>query len=326
MSDTNGRLMETLRELSDAVRGVNPQLASRLERLDLSGELAKDANEQLHGGRRPRDDVHGTHNNVAVHLMEERLERLLSNHRARSVLADEARAVMEEQADEYEREAARLSELLYSAGLPRPTLPASNSCGESRAGEAYFGGEALALVAGVANELDLSTCSEVSLQVAWGLLALEDMTAAQTKTTLSRKRSEIQRLLRRAEEGSRRLDASLEEAATRLGKGDRQLAQQVLPYAQDMPLREVKYRDQAALHKAELHSTGFNPQHRHRSLVERHTEVEQLQARLREVQARLDTFHGLPASQDGAQLQVRQCQENLASLQQRLHSALGLQG
>lgn len=46
----------------------------------------------------------------------------------------------------------------------------------------FLGGEALELVAGVANDLDLSSSSsEVALALAWGHLALEDMTAARNK-------------------------------------------------------------------------------------------------------------------------------------------------
>jgi hypothetical protein len=64
---------------------------------------------------------------------------------------------------------------------------------------------------------------------------------------------------------------------------------------------------------------------KHHALVAQHEDLEAAQARCREAQGRLEAFHGLPATQHGAEMLVAQARQNAESMQRLLHTALGLQ-
>ena len=133
------------------------------------------------------------------------------------------------------------------------------------------------------------------------------------------------------------MGAGVDVARSALHRSDQQLVQQVLPYHRDMPSKELKYKELARQFKEELREVahplglsgeggeGVKREVKHRALVSQHEDLEAAQARLREVQGKVESFHGLPATQHGAEMMVVQARQNFESTQRLLHNALGLQ-
>ncbi|KAG1661127.1 hypothetical protein FOA52_011857 [Chlamydomonas sp. UWO 241] len=264
-----------------AVRLSNPALASKLECLgsDLSDE------EGL------------------------RVDRIMSNYQAACRRSAHAAEAMEAQAEEYEAEVARLSELSAAAGLHPDSLPAGVR-------------DHLAALAGIANELDLAaSVSDNALCAAWGSLCVEDMRAARLSMMLSLKGGELDRLEKKVQAGKAELEASMAAARTRLARADRQL-----PIDTNLQEKLVKYRDQAGKHQRELDASGARPELKHSALVAQHADLEALQALLASKRESTAAFHGLPPSVEHARLQLQQLQEMIGGMQQRLYARLGLQG
>lgn len=239
--------------------------------------------------------------------------------------------LMKAQTMEYEQETDRIKELLSLSGLDLLTL------------DSYLG-PALTTMAQVTSDLGLAGASlsnfstlDLSTSLTWGQMAIDDAKATNRLLELQTRRSEIERCLKRAKEGSRGLNAGLDVARSKLQRSDQQLAQQVLPYHRDMPSKEVKYKELAREFKEELKETamplgltgeggeGVKEEVKHHALVAQHGELEAAQERLRVQQGKLEGFHGLPATQHGAEMLVAQAKQNVESMQRLLHNALGLQ-
>ena len=239
-----------------------------------------------------------------------------------------ATELMQAQSIEYQHESDRLKELLSLSGLDLATLDASL-------------GPSLSSIAETATELGLAGHAlsnlELSANVAWGQMAIDDARSTNRLLEIRKRRAELRALLKRAEEGSRGLESGLDAARLTLQRSDQQLMQQVLPYYRDMPAKEIKYKELSRQFKEELKEVAtplglsgeggeeVKKSVKHHALVAQHEDLEAAQARCREAQGRLEAFHGLPATQHGAEMLVAQARQNAESMQRLLHTALGLQ-
>ena len=264
-----------------------------------------------------------------------RLESMITMHNQETInnsttqtASARASDIMHAQAAEYEEEAMRLRELLALSGLDPLTLD-------------HTLGPSLLSIASLASELglsgSLSSSLELSASLAWGQLALDDISCTSRLFALKKRRGEITRCLKRAQGGMKDLDSSLEDAASRLSQSDHQLSQQVLPYYREIPSKEIKYKDIARQFREELKGVSLplglmgqggdavKNEVKHYALVGLHEELEVAQGVLKEAHLKLEAFHGLPATQHGAELLLAQARQNTESTQRLLHNALGLQ-
>jgi hypothetical protein len=259
-----------------------------------------------------------------------RLEAMLALHEVQvdAPALSSATELMQAQSIEYKQESDRLKELLSLSGLDPATLDASL-------------GPSLSTIAKTTAELGLAGPAlsnlELSANVAWGQMAINDARSTNHLLEIRKRRAELRALLKRAEESSRVLDSGLDAARLTLQRSDQQLMQQVLPYYRDMPAKEIKYKELTRQFKVELKEVAMplglsgdggeeiKKEVKHHALVAQHEDLEAAQARLREAQVKLEAFHGLPATQHGAEMLVVQARQNTESMQRLLHTALGLQ-
>uniref|UniRef100_A0A7S3QRB1 Uncharacterized protein n=1 Tax=Dunaliella tertiolecta TaxID=3047 RepID=A0A7S3QRB1_DUNTE len=238
----------------------------------------------------------------------ELLQEAVQQRQASEQQAHMQRAEMERQADEYEAEAQRLQEQLRIIGLPLDKLspPAR---------------EALRTLATIASQLHLAHPSQATMVAAWTDLALKDMRAAVMQSKVEQQCGALTRALGRAEIGASRTRAAMAEAAAA------QAADEANHEA--MRVRLIDFHNKIDAYKAKeaamshaLARKGLKPELKHHALVEAAQQYEELQLQLQQAQAELAEFHGLPASQVGAELRLRQLEERCIEAKAQLQRGM----
>ncbi|GFH23890.1 uncharacterized protein HaLaN_21582 [Haematococcus lacustris] len=234
------------------------------------------------------------------------LRLLVTFFGARKAQRDHQQAEMERQAAEYKAEAARLQQQLEYVGVTPERL--------SVAGSAALGG-----LAAAASELGLTTASDASLAAAWTVLSLDDMRIALLQAKAGHQVASLQRALDRAQSAAPVMQQALAAASAQLDSTDAHVKDGLQAHMAMLQAKVARYKAQEHKLSDRLkNAAGWRPELSHHSLVKLSAANDQLDKQLKDTHRQLDSYKGLPPSQVGAELRVRQLREHLTSLQAQL--------
>ncbi|KAF8063810.1 hypothetical protein HT031_003667 [Scenedesmus sp. PABB004] len=262
--------------------------------------------------------------------------------------APSAAAELARLTEEYEGEAALVGEQLELVGVTRDSLTAR-------------GRLAVALLAGIASALGLSTASPALVLAAWAALAVRESKLAALQHQLEQEAGVLAAKRLAAQAKLKALQGVLHDVQAQQRRWGATVAEGAKTAAA-MRQKHQEYTRQCGKHTKRLAANGFAPEARcarrrggkrgaraharaavaavggaadaprprappprqvtHGALVARAARVEELGARLAELRGELAGFHCLPDSVLGARMMLDQESERLAEKQARLTSRL----
>lgn len=224
------------------------------------------------------------------------------------VQAPTADREMDRLAEEYNAEAERLAEQLELCGIKKEALSSKARL-------------SLHLLASTASKLQLAEARPELVLAAWADLLVKESRAtavlhklqegidslAQKKAAAQATNQVLQQILQDVQSQQRRLADKVSEQAKTTGQ---------------MRVKQQEYCRTQAKYQRRLAANGFTPEITHAALEADHNRVTELQQRLAGLQAKLASYHHLPASMLGAELALQQASERLVEKQANLQSRL----